>query len=154
MKQTALALFISVFTLSLGFGCGGGKETTVTSPAEDSVSTSSAGTEVPTVHSTEPTGSQTGDATLHSVSLEDPGGSGSYRFEPASFIFGVGETVTFALTSESEFHTFTISELGIDRAVEAQSEDTFTFTFTQAGTYTLTCIPHGTLGMEGTITVQ
>lgn len=88
------------------------------------------------------------------VSLQDPGGSGSYIYDPSEFTFSVGETVTFALTSESEFHTFTVDDLGIDLNVDAETTETLTFTFDEAGTFELICIPHEALGMVGTITVQ
>ena len=79
--------------------------------------------------------------------------SGSYAFDPSELVFSVGDTVTFSLTSEAEFHTFTVDELGIDEAVIAHEEATLTFTFQKTGTFELICIPHETLGMVGTITV-
>ena len=88
------------------------------------------------------------------VKLEDPGGSGSYTIEPSEFVFDAGETVTFALTSETEFHNFVVDELGIDQSVEAGETVEFTFAFNKPGTYSLICVPHETLGMVGTITVQ
>ena len=88
------------------------------------------------------------------VSLQDPGGSGEYLFDPEDFTFTVGETITFVMEAETEFHTFTVPDLDIN--VSVQSEETLdaTFTFDAAGTYELTCIPHQALGMVGTITVQ
>ena len=88
------------------------------------------------------------------VSLQDPGGSGSYIFSPSEFTFSVGETVTFTLTSENEFHTFTVDDLGIDQDVNAGETVTLTFTFDTPGTFQLICLPHEVLGMVGTITVQ
>lgn len=88
------------------------------------------------------------------VSLQDPGGSGEYIFDPAEFTFSVGETVTFELTSETEYHTFTVDDLGIDVEVEREETQTLTFTFEEAGEFALVCIPHEFLGMVGTITVQ
>lgn len=86
--------------------------------------------------------------------MQDPGGSGAYAFDAADFTFSVGETVTFDLTSEEEFHTFTVTDLSINVAVNAGATQTLEFTFEQAGTYELICIPHQALGMVGTITVQ
>lgn len=88
------------------------------------------------------------------VSLQDPGGSGSYIFSPSEFTFSVGETVTFTLTSENEFHTFTVDDLGIDQDVNAGETVTLTFTFDTPGSFQIICIPHEVLGMLGTITVQ
>ena len=88
------------------------------------------------------------------VNLQDPGGSGTYMFGPSEFTFDVGETVTFALCAESEFHTFTVDELGIDVSVDVGSSERLVFTFDQSGTFQLICVPHEALGMTGTITVQ
>ena len=94
------------------------------------------------------------DGSKRIVKLEDPGGSGSYTIDPSEFVFNVGETVTFALTSETEFHNFVVDELGIDESVEAGETVEFTFAFNKPGTYSLICVPHEVLGMVGTITVQ
>ncbi len=88
------------------------------------------------------------------VSLQDLGGSGDYMFNPADLIFSVGETVTFELTSETEFHTFTVDDLEIDVEVNGGETQTLTFTFEEAGEFALICIPHEFHGMTGTITVQ
>ena len=88
------------------------------------------------------------------VELQDIGGSGKYEFENSEHSFKVGEKVTFTLTSETEFHTFTVDDLDIDVEVDEGSTETFTFTFDSPGTYKLICVPHESQGMEGTITVQ
>ena len=75
-------------------------------------------------------------------------------FDPFEFNFGVGDTITFTLTGESEFHTFTIDELGIDESVEVDEPVTFSVTFDRPGAFQLICIPHELQGMTGTITVQ
>ena len=88
------------------------------------------------------------------VTLQDPGGSGSYKFDSSEFAFSAGETVSFTFSAESEFHTFTVDDLGIDVSVDGGSSETLTFTFVTPGEYKLICIPHESLGMVGTITVQ
>lgn len=93
------------------------------------------------------------DCSSTAVLARDLGGSGSYRFDPDGLSFQVGETVEFTVTSETEFHTFTIDELGIDVSVSPGETETFTFTFQEAGTFKLVCLPHQSLGMAGTITV-
>ncbi|MCH7744555.1 MAG: cupredoxin domain-containing protein [Chloroflexi bacterium] len=104
------------------------------------------------------TNGQTDDqeGTPIAVSLQDPGGTGEYRFGPSEFTFSVGETVTFTLSSDTEFHTFTVTndEIDIDVDVDSGATETVTFTFDQAGTFQLICIPHERLGMVGTITVR
>lgn len=88
------------------------------------------------------------------VTLQDPGGSGSYAFDPVDMTFSVGQTIEFTFTSESEFHTFTVDDLGIDVEVEVGEPVTFSHTFSEAGTFSLVCIPHEFLDMVGEITVQ
>lgn len=84
----------------------------------------------------------------------DVPGSGVYAFDPKEFTFSVGDSVEFTVMAETEFHTFTVDELGIDEAVLGGETVTFTYTFEEAGEFTLFCIPHQSLGMVGTITVQ
>lgn len=97
--------------------------------------------------------SQSGIGRQIDVILADPAGSGEYSFSPGTLNFEVGETIDFNLIGETEFHTFTVEELGIDEAVGANETAQFSFTFDQAGTYTIICIPHSNLGMVGEIVV-
>ena len=99
-------------------------------------------------------GQAAGGGTPFSVTLEDVGGSGEYEFNPEEMTFSVGETVTFTLTSETEYHTFEVDDLDIFVEVEAEDTQTFTFTFDEPGEYELLCTPHLTQGMSGTIIVQ
>ena len=85
---------------------------------------------------------------------EDPGGSGKYKFNPSELTFKVGQMVTLCLKAESEFHTVTVDELGIDEALDARETRNFTYTFDRAGEFRLYCIPHEALGMIGKIIVQ
>jgi plastocyanin len=87
-----------------------------------------------------------------SVGLQDE--SANYAFDPGQLTFAKGETVTIELTSQNEFHSFTVDSLGLDVEVEAGESTSVTYTFDTAGTYDLICIPHESLGMVGTITVQ
>ena len=88
------------------------------------------------------------------VNMEDPGGSGEYVYDPAEFTFERGEQVTLVMTSEGEFHTFTVPDLDIDVHVDAWKTKALTFTFDTPGTFELVCIPHETLGMTGVVTVR
>ena len=85
---------------------------------------------------------------------EDPGGSGTYKFNPSELTFNVGQTVTLCLKAESEFHTVTVDELEIDEALDAGEMRNIKITFDRAGTFRLYCIPHEALGMVGKIVVQ
>ena len=86
--------------------------------------------------------------------LDLSGGSDSYAYTPADFNFKLGDTITFNLTTQGEFHTFTIDDLKINVSVDAESSEIFTYTFDKLGTFELICIPHQFLGMVGTIKVQ
>ena len=88
------------------------------------------------------------------VVMKDPGKSGEYVYDPAEFTFERGEEVTLVLTSEGEFHTFTVPDLEIDVHVDAWKTKALAFTFDEPGTYELVCTPHETLGMTGVITVR
>ena len=70
--------------------------------------------------------------------------------------FCAGETVEFTLTSETEYHTFEVDDLGIFWEVEAEYTQTFIFTFTfdEPGEYQVVCEPHRWQGMVGTIIVR
>lgn len=92
--------------------------------------------------------------TAISVGLNDAGGPGPFEFAPNNFTFKRGETVNFSFAGESQFHTFTVGDLGIDVAVDGGASVDFTFTFDTPGTYKVICIPHEALGMVGTITVE
>lgn len=87
------------------------------------------------------------------IENRDKGGSGVYQFVPSELNFKVGDTVTFEITAETEFHTFTVDDLGIDVSLDAGETVSHTYTFDKAGTFKLLCIPHETFGMTGTITV-
>ena len=88
------------------------------------------------------------------VNMEDPGKSGEYVYDPAELTFERGEQVTLVMTSEGEFHTFTVPDLEIDVHVDAWKSKALTYTFDKPGTYELVCTPHETLGMIGVITVR
>lgn len=94
------------------------------------------------------------EGTPVAVRLQDPGGSGVYGYNPGQLTLSVGEAVIFTLVAETEFHTFTISELGLDAQVEAGEALSFGFQFSEPGVYNLICIPHEALGMVGSIVVQ
>ena len=88
------------------------------------------------------------------VDLLDNDGRGPYSYEPADFSFSVGETVTFTLTSEAVYHTFTIDGTSVDVDVDVEEVVTVTYTFDEAGAFDLICIPHELNGMVGIINVQ
>ena len=101
-----------------------------------------------------PSGQATGGGTPVDVAMQDIAGSGEYAYSPSEMTFSTGETVTFSLTSETEFHTFEVDDLDIYVEVEAGDTSTYTFTFDKPGTYELICTPHNAQGMIGSIVVN
>jgi plastocyanin len=94
------------------------------------------------------------NGTAVSVSLNDAGGQGPFAFSTTDFTFKNGEAVNFSFTSEAQFHSFTVNELGINVEVNGSETVDYDFIFDKPGTYTLICTPHQALGMVGTITVE
>ena len=162
MKRILLALAIlSVTTALAAMACGGGTPAAsalvAPYPTTPPRMSPSPPPPAPTVAVPTPDTSSSGQAaggTPFTVNLEDIGGSGEYKFDPTDMTFSVGETVTFTLLSETEYHTFEVEDLDIFEEVEAGDLHTFTFTFNETGTYELLCVPHIQQGMIGTITVQ
>ncbi|MDP6063489.1 MAG: cupredoxin domain-containing protein [SAR202 cluster bacterium] len=144
-KFTTLSIIVTIVAIFAFVACGSDDS------ADDApVVSSDSGSAQPASDS----GSAAGDATRITVTNQDPGGSGDYKFDPNEFTFSVGEKVDFKILAESEFHTFTVDDLGIDVAIDAGDTETLTFTFDKAGEYELICIPHEALGMKGKITVE
>ena len=156
-RLAPLAALAALISLAL-VACGGDDDgvtpvvqpTTVSPAAPAPAPADTPAAQVTAPASTLPTGPS--DVTRVSVVNQDPGGSGKYAFDPADLSFKVGETVEFTLLGETEFHTFTVDDVGIDEALDAGETVVFTFTFDTAGTFDLICLSHPQ--MTGTITVK
>ena len=145
-------LLLAVMAAALAAACGGGGADPTPDSGRRSPSPPPAApqaTPTPTAAASE---TDTGGGTQITVINEDVGGSGAYAFNPAEMSFAVGEQVTFTLTAETEFHTFTVEDLDIDESLEAGETRRFTFTFDEAGSFELICLAHP--DMTGTITVR
>ena len=129
-----LALAVVAMALALVAACAGGSGPPTATP---DVSTG-----------------ENGGGTPVTVEMLDIGGSGEYKFVDSEFTFATGEKVTFTFTTETEYHSFTVDDLEIDFEVDAETTESFTFTFDTPGTFELICVPHEAQGMVGTITVQ
>ena len=146
-------LVLVVLSAAIAAACGGGGEDPTPDSGRRSPSPPPAApqaTATPTAVSDGPDPDDGGKPIT--VVNEDVGGSGAYAFNPSSLSFSVGEAVTFTLTAETEFHTFTVEDLDIDQSLEAGETQKFNFTFDKAGTFSLICLAHPQ--MTGTITVQ
>ena len=83
-------------------------------------------------------------AATHAVAIAD------FAFAPATLTITVGDTVTWTNEDAVE-HTATSTGGAFDSGLLAQGES-FSFTFTAAGTYDYLCTPHPT--MTGRIVVE
>lgn len=142
-RQTVVGVFaVLLAAASAACGSNGGEQEATVAPTVTAIETPAAAPE-PSI----PDGAVT-------VINRDQGGSGEYRFDPSELTFKVGEEVTFALVAQTELHSFTVDELGINVFIDPGTTELFTFEFAKAGTYNLICIPHESLGMTGQIVVE
>ena len=86
--------------------------------------------------------------------------SGGLRFDPNDIQLVAGEEVTFSVTGQGAFHTFSIKESSsattdlVSVNVQPGMTQSVSFIPTASGTLYLYCKPHASLGMTGTITVE
>ena len=147
--------------LSLAAACGGDDETTPATapPVAATVAQPPPPPPPPTVAPIAPTATvesttpSNGPIKVTSINGDPAGPHGAYVFDPGDFTFNVGDVVEFTLIAETEFHTFTVDELGIDVSLFGGSPETLLHTFDTAGEFKLICIPHEFQGMVGSITV-
>ena len=142
-RPTVVSVFaVLLVAVSAACGSNGGEQEATATPGVTAIETPAAAPE-PSIP----------DDSVKIIN-RDQSGSGEYRFDPSELTFKVGQEVTFALVAQTEFHTFTVDELGIDVSIDAGTTELFTFEFANAGTYNLICIPHESLGMTGQIVVE
>ena len=150
-RHAALGL-IAVIAVSALVACGGVSAATPTPQPDSPPPPPRAPTVLPLS-----SGGSSGDVaegTEFAVALQDPGRGEDYSFSPADMSFKAGDSITFVLTSQSEFHTFTIDDLDVDVSVDVEETVRYTVTFDSPGTFSLICIPHEQQGMVGSITVE
>ena len=152
-KRFLLVATLLFILIPAAIACGGGDDETPTATTRPTSPPPppSAPTAPPAPTATNISGPPPSGTPVTSIN-RDVAGSGAYRFDPDEFTFKVGDIVTFTLESETEFHTFTVDELGIDVEVDGGTSQDVTFTFDKSGTFELICLVHPE--MTGTITVQ
>ena len=135
-----LGLLIAASLIATGAsGCNG-------SPEPTSTPTPPPATPTPSAAPTQPDGSGELLSVVH--------GENPYVFIPDTLDLELGKTYTLDFNVPTEFHTFTLSELGIDIFINAGEKVTEDITINQVGVFELVCTPHFTLGMVGTVPVS
>lgn len=76
----------------------------------------------------------------------------NFKFAPSEITVTRGRPVHFVMLSDTDSHTFTISDLGVDVVVMSGQTGTVEVTFDKAGTYTFICRFHAS-SMTGRIVV-
>lgn len=92
-------------------------------------------------------------ATVHTVNVS------SFQFTPSSLTITAGDTVTWTNTGgthnvNGSTSTFAGNPASFGSGSPAAAPWTYSYTFTQAGTYNYQCDPHAAMGMTGQITVN
>jgi halocyanin-like protein len=93
-----------------------------------------------------------GDAT---VMVGAEGNQGNYAFAPAAIAVETGTTVNWEWTGEGNQHNVVAtgdSDVALDSG-NAKMEDSYEFTFEEAGVALYECVPHKSLGMKGAVVV-
>ena len=138
-----LGLLIAASLIATGAsGCGGGSPEPTSTPTPPPATP----TPTPSAAPTQPDGSGELLSVVH--------GENPYVFIPDTLDLELGKTYTLDFNVPTEFHTFTLSELGIDIFINAGEKVTEDITINQVGVFELVCTPHFTLGMVGTVTVS
>jgi plastocyanin len=164
-KPTTLALFffIVISMLALLAACGNNTSTASSAPSPTATAATSStdttyggggrygyggGSTTPT-----PTRAVTGPTQAVTITTNS---SGSFVFSPSTLTIKVGTTVTWKNTTQTPH---TVTSLDANKTFNSgdntpiNSNMTFSFTFTKAGTYKYQCDFHPQT-MQGTITVQ
>ena len=145
MRKSLILVLVALLGLAFAaIACGGGGDAEPTARPKTTAAR-------PTAAPSEAAPSK--DSNVVKVENQDTGGTGEYKFVPKDFTFKVGDTITFEMSGETEFHTFTVDDLGIDEVVDGGETVTFDVTFDKPGEFELICITHQAFGMTGTITV-
>ena len=74
-------------------------------------------------------------------------------FAPANITVEPGTTVTWVQSGDNAHTTTSYDGLWDSGLLEGGSDETFSYTFDEPGTYDYFCIPHEEMGMVGSVTV-
>lgn len=93
-----------------------------------------------------------GDGT---VMVGAEGNQGNYAFAPAAIAVETGTTVNWEWTGKGNQHNVVAtgdSDFALDSG-SAKADDSYEFTFEEAGVALYECVPHKSLGMKGAVVV-
>ena len=143
VNSKIVGLIVGLLGILVIVGCGGGSEA---SPAPTKAA--AAPTATPTTASATQSSAATGEV-IKVIHGENP-----YVFEPADLELQAGKAYTLDFSVPTEFHTFTVADLGIDVFINANEKVTHNLTVDKVGEFELICVPHMTLGMVGKVKVS
>ncbi|MBI2166237.1 MAG: hypothetical protein HYU29_07555 [Chloroflexi bacterium] len=165
MKKWLVMLAVGTLVVALT-ACGGSSEVgqpPTPTPTTAAVPTATLSRALPTAT---PTRAPTATPTPSSVSTGTPPASGGssqvididittdpYLFIPDTFRFLAGKKYTLRFKAPKEFHTFTVTGLGLDIQVYPGQVTERAVSFSDVGTYKLVCIIHEQLGQTGKVIV-
>lgn len=133
-----------------GSGGGGGTSLSVSSEARSRVENFL--TAEPAASNYDGTIAAAGDGT---VMVGAEGNQGNFAFAPAALAVETGTTVNWEWTGKGNQHNVVAtgdSDFQLDSG-DPKTEDSYEFTFDEAGVALYECIPHKSLGMKGAVVV-
>lgn len=155
MKSSKVFVSVLLLVSLLLVSCSAPKETTATSVME-----TAAPTDMPVMETTAPAATQdTSAVTTQTQAATDDSASMSegaeveiedFAYAPATITVKVGTTVTWT-NKDTVRHTVTADNGLFDSGLFGKGES-FSYTFTEAGTYSYFCIPH--TYMKGVVVVE
>jgi len=78
---------------------------------------------------------------------------GEHYFAPSTLTIPVGTTVMWRMLGQQEHDVWALDAAGSFHSPTMGPGSTYTYTFTKAGTFKYTCVPHGGDGMYGEVIV-
>jgi halocyanin-like protein len=136
-----------------GGGGGGGGSVDIEVSAEAETRVENFLTADPSADNYDSISAKGGSSTTVAVGAE--GNGGTFAYAPAAIAVEQGTTVNWEWQAESGRHNVEStgdSDFGLDSG-DPKTEDSYEFTFEEAGVALYECIPHKSLGMKGAVVV-
>ena len=146
-NKLGISVVMALTVLMFAAGCGGGESAPAPTPI---VISKWSDTEYVPTPTEAPAASAAAAGEIVKVGLKE----NPYVYAPETYTFEKGKTYTLDFEAPGEFHTFTVEELGINIFINANEAIQQSITPSLVGSFKLTCVPHETSGMVGTVTVS